>query len=234
MTWNNKSILAIIPARGGSKRVKKKNLRQIGGKSLVQRAVETALECSHIDQICVSTDDDEILNQSKAYQKVIGLKRPAEISDDKAPAIAYVKHALRTIGDFDLVVILQPSSPFTLPSDISNTIKQLDFDNGVEASVSVMEVDQEYNPLKLKKMVNNSIIPFFENEKGRVAAHEIPKLYTRNGSVYVVSKKLVEKGIIISDVSNAFLMPRERSVDINTEYDLKIAEFLFQTMKDEV
>lgn len=234
MSWNNKSILAIIPARGGSKRVSRKNLRKIGGKSLVERAIETAQNCTYLDKISVSTDDNEILEQVTKYKNIIGLKRPDQISDDKAPALDYVKHALEVLGDYDLVVILQPSSPFTLSSDISNTIEQLDFDNEVEASVSVMEVDQEYNPLKLKKMDNNSLSPFFENEEGRVAAHEIPKLYTRNGSVYVVSKKLINQGIVISDVSNAFLMPRERSVDINTEYDLKIAEFLFQNMKNEI
>lgn len=233
MAWHGKSVLAIIPARGGSKRVIEKNLRKIGGKSLVQRSIETALQNEYIDKVCVSTDHAKIIEQASEYKGVSPLLRPAEISDDKAPAIQYVEHALEELGEFDIIVILQPSSPFTNSSDISGTLNQLDFASGIEASVSIMEVDQEYNPLKLKKLAGAAILPFFEDEKGRVAAHEIPKLYTRNGSVYVVSKKLVQQGIIISDISNAYLMPRERSVDINTEYDLKIAEFLFQTSQNE-
>ncbi len=234
MAWNEKSILAIIPARGGSKRVIGKNLRKIGGIPLVERSIITALKCEFIDTICVSTDEPDSLAIAKKYDNVIGLKRPNKISDDKAPAIDYVKHALKEIGDHDLIVILQPSSPFTSSEDISNTILQLDFEKGIEASVSIMEVDQEYNPLKLKTLNGKFLEPFFENENGKVAAHEIPKLYTRNGSVYVVSKNLVNQGIIISDISNGYLMPRERSVDINTEYDLKIAEFLYQNMKNEI
>jgi len=234
MAWNGKSVLAIIPARGGSKRVIGKNLRKIGGIPLVERSIITALKCDLIDNVCVSSDEPESLLIANKYEKVIGLKRPDEISDDKAPAIDYVKHALKEIGNHDLVIILQPSSPFTTSEDIVNTINQLDFENGIEASVSIMEVDQEYNPLKLKKLNGKYLEPFFEKENGKVAAHEIPKLYTRNGSVYVVSKNLVEQGIVISDISNGYIMPRERSVDINTEYDLKIAEFLYQTMQDEI
>lgn len=238
MTYQGKKILAIIPARAGSKRVVNKNIRKLGGKSLVERAMELASSLPYlIDKVVLSSDGDLLLEEAKKFPNVIALKRPEDISGDKAPAITYVQHALQEVeksGDhYDIVVILQPSSPFTLPQDVEETIKKLDFENGIEASVSVMECDHAYHPMKLKRLTGSTLHSYLEDEKGKTAAHEIPMLYVRNGSVYVVSRKLVDQGIIISDRSNAHVMPRERSIDINDELDFSFAEFMFLKMKDQ-
>ncbi len=232
MAYQGKKILAIIPARAGSKRVINKNIRKLGGKSLVERAMELATSLNDIiDKVVLSSDGDLILQEAKKFPAVLALKRPDDISGDKSPAITYVKHALNEVEKdgirYDIVVILQPSSPFTLAEDVRSTIEKLDFGNGIEASVSVMECDHAYHPLKLKRLKDHRLTAYLEDEKGKTAAHEIPLLYVRNGSVYVASRKLIDEGIIISDVSNAHVMPRERSIDINDELDFSFAEFLF-------
>ncbi len=232
MSYQGKKILTIIPARAGSKRVVNKNVRKLGGKSLVERAMELAISLSDlIDKTVLSSDGDAILNEAKNFPEILALKRPEGISGDKAPAITYVQHALHEVeknGDhYDIVVILQPSSPFTLAEDVRGTIEQLDFANGVEASVSVMESDHAYHPMKLKRLQNKRLISYLEDEKGQTMAHELPVLYVRNGSVYVAGRNLVNKGIVISDESNAYVMPRERSIDINDELDFKFAEFMY-------
>jgi CMP-N,N'-diacetyllegionaminic acid synthase len=238
MAYQGKKIVAIIPARAGSKRVVNKNIRKLGGKSLVERAMELASSLNDlIDKVVLSSDGELLLEEARRFPNVVALKRPDAISGDKAPAITYVQHALQEVeklGDhYDIVVILQPSSPFTLPEDVQSTIEKLDFDNGIEASVSVMECDHAYHPMKLKRLVGATLQSYLEDENGKTAAHEIPMLYVRNGSVYVASRKLIDQGIIISDKSNAHIMPRERSIDINDELDFSFAEFMFTKMKNE-
>jgi CMP-N,N'-diacetyllegionaminic acid synthase len=235
MAFQGKKIVAIIPARAGSKRVIYKNIRKLGGKSLVERAMELASSIDIIDKVVLSSDGDLILKEAQKFPSVLALKRPEEISGDKAPAISYVHHALAEVekgGEYyDIIVILQPSSPFTLAADVRLTIEKLDFDKGIEASVSVMECDHAYHPLKLKRLKGDTLQAYLEEENGKTAAHEIPQLFVRNGSVYVASRKLVEQGIIISNVSNAHIMPRERSIDINDELDFSFAEFLFSKLE---
>lgn len=231
MAYQGKKIIAIIPARAGSKRVVNKNIRKLGGKSLVERAMELACSLDIIDKVVLSSDGDLILQEATKFSKVVALKRPEDISGDKAPAITYVQHALMEVeknGEhYDIIVILQPSSPFTLAEDVRLTIEKLDFDKGIEASVSVMECDHAYHPLKLKRLNGDTLQAYLEEENGKTAAHEIPQLYVRNGSVYVTSRNLIDQGIIISNLSNAYVMPRERSIDINDELDFSFAEFLF-------
>lgn len=224
-------VLGIVPARGGSKRVPRKNLRLLGGKSLVARAVEACLGAKTLSKTVVSSDDAEVLAIAEAYSQVVALRRPDEISTDTAPAIDYVHHALKELegaGEkrFDAVAIVQPSSPFTRPSDIDACVHMLESDPAADSAVSVMEVDHAIHPVKLKRMEGAQLLPYLEEERGRMAAHELPKLFVRNCSVYVAKRATIEKGSVIGDRSLGYLMPRERSVDINDELDWKFAEFL--------
>lgn len=219
-------ILGIIPARGGSKRVPGKNKKKLAGKALVRYAIEAALQAEEITDLVLSTDDDEILEIGKHYEKLIGLKRPEAISGDLAPAISYVHHALDTLGkDYDKVVIIQPTSPFTIGSDIDATIQLMD-QTEADSSVSVMKLDHAIHPVKLKTMDGLVLKPFLEEEKGRMAAHELPELYVRNCSVYVSSIEVIKAGKIIGDHCLGYEMPRERSIDINDPIDFEFAEFI--------
>ncbi len=224
-------VLGIIPARGGSKRVPGKNLRKLGGKELVARAIETCCEAKRLDAVLVSSDDEQVFAVAARYPKVRALKRPPEISGDQALAIEYVRHALAELekgGDpsFDAVAIVQPSSPFTTSADVDRTVTLLAHSPGADSAVTVMEIDHATHPVKLKRLEGDRLLPYLEEEQGRMAAHQLPKLYVRNCSVYVTRRACLEKGSILGDDSRGLLMPRERSLDINDELDWSFAEFL--------
>jgi CMP-N,N'-diacetyllegionaminic acid synthase len=158
------------------------------------------------------------------------LKRPPEFAADDSPAIDYVRHALAVLEQnqerrFDVVVILQATSPFTLPADIDGTIDLLRA-SGADTAVSVMRVDHAVHPVKLKTMSGDRLLPFLEEERGRMAAADLPEVFVRNCSVYATRRAVIESGRIIGDDCRGYVMPRERSVDINEPLDLELAEFL--------
>lgn len=219
-------ILGIIPARGGSKRIPGKNKKKLGGKELVRYAIESTLKSKEITDFVLSSDDDDILKIGKEYQNLICLKRPSNISGDLAPAITYVNHAIETFSkEFDIVVIIQPTSPFTLGEDIDNTIKLL-YHSDADSSVSIMKLDHAIHPVKLKTLQGFELKPFLEEESGRMAAHELPELFVRNCSVYASKINSIQSGKIIGDKCLGFEMPRERSIDINDPIDFEFAEFI--------
>lgn len=221
-------VLGIIPARAGSKRVPGKNLRELGGVPLVTRAIETALAAQRIDRLVVSSDDPKTLQIAGAYDRVTGLRRPLSLASDESLAIDYVKHALGEVEGrvgYGAIVIVQPTSPFTLATDIDDTIDLL-IRSGADSAVTVARVDQLVHPLKLKLLDGDRLRPFLEEERGRMAAHEIPDVYVRNGAVYATRREVVERGEIIGPDCRGMRMPRERSCDINEEIDFAFAEFL--------
>jgi CMP-N,N'-diacetyllegionaminic acid synthase len=226
-------ILALIPARAGSKRVSNKNIRPFGGTNLTEIAIKQALGIPQISTVALTSDSDELLNM---FQDIIGLeciKRPAEISNDKAPAIAYVKHALTLLENklsisYDYVMILQPTSPLRLTEDIVGTIQLMQKHPEADSAVSVMRVDHINNPIKMKVLKGDELIPFLEPEKGRLAADQLQVLYVRNGAVYLTRRKEIDTFIdVMGNTSVGYLMPAERSIDINETIDFKIAEYLF-------
>lgn len=229
------NVLAIVPARGGSKRVPGKNLRPLGDKSLVARSIEAARSAPSVAKVVVSSDDEAVLAIARAYPDVVALKRPAAISGDDAPAIDYVRHVFEALGPagaaFDAVAIIQPSSPFTLSADIDATVAVLDAAPQADSAVSVVELEHAIHPAKLKRLEGTKLVPYLEAEAGRMAAHELPKVFVRNCSVYVTRRSCLDnKGSIIGDDSRAYVMPRERSLDINDEVDWSFAEFMHARM----
>jgi CMP-N-acetylneuraminic acid synthetase len=160
------------------------------------------------------------------------LRRPEAISGDEALAIDYVRHALGELeaqgeAPFEAVAIVQPSSPFTTEKDIDGTVDVLARSPGADSAVTVMELEHAIHPVKLKRLEGDRLVPYLEEERGRMAAHELPKLYVRNCSVYATRRACLDKkGSVIGDDSRALVMPRERSLDINDELDWAFAEFL--------
>jgi len=225
-----KRTIGIVPARGGSKRIPRKNVVDLGGKPLVARALETALTARTLGAVVLTSDDDEALAVGASIPGVICLRRPPEISTDTAPAIDYVRHVLAALGErgdhaADAVAIVQPTSPFTVASDIDAVVELL-FSSGADSAVSIMQVDHAVHPLKLKALDGDRLLPLIEDERGRMAEHEMPKVYVRNGSVYASRAQTIEGGSLLGGDSRGFLMPRERSIDINDPLDLEFARFL--------
>lgn len=224
-------VLGIVPARGGSKRVAGKNRRVLGGRPLVVWVLDAVMAAREVDRVVLSSDDEATLELGASYANALCLRRPAELSTDEAPAIGYVRHAVEELGSrgeaaFDAVAIVQPSSPFTRPEDIDAVVSLLE-KSDADSAVSVMRVEHAVHPLKLKRLGDGgALLPYVEEERGRMSEHELPALYVRNGSVYVSRMSTIERGSIIGDDSRGFVMPRERSIDINDELDFSFAEFL--------
>jgi CMP-N-acetylneuraminic acid synthetase len=220
------NILGIIPARAGSKRIPGKNKKILAGKELVRYAIETAIDSTLITDLVVNSDDKEILKIASEYNKVISLERPQSISGDLTPAITYVNHSLDELKkQFDYVVIIQVSSPLTITEDIDNTLKLL-IQSGADSAVSIMKLDHAIHPIKLKTLDGNKLNPFLEEENGRMATHELPELYVRNCAIYASAIATINSGKVIGDDCRGYLMPRERSLDINDPIDWEFAEFL--------
>ena len=227
-----KNILGIIPARAGSQRVPKKNLRLLGGTPLVARAIESALEAKTLDRVMVSSDDKEVLSLARGYREVIVLRRPKELAQSNSPAIDYVKHSLNFVESehveqVDIVAIIQPSSPFTSPDDIDGTVNLLE-QSGADSAVTIMKVDHAIHPKKLKILTDDRLLPYIEDENGKMMEYELSNVFVRNGSVYVTHRYVIETGVFIGNDCRGYLMPRERSLDINEEIDFLFAEFLSQ------
>jgi CMP-N-acetylneuraminic acid synthetase len=224
------NVLGIVPARTGSKRLPGKNVCLLGGKPLVVWAVEAAHAARRLSRVVVSSDDDKILALATDDTRAIPLRRPADLAGDTSPAIDFVRHALETLeaaghDPFDAVAIVQPSSPLTLAEDIDATVALLER-TGADSAVSVVHVAHDVHPAKFKVLRGDRLLPYLEEEEGRMAAHDLPDVYVRNGAVYVSRRHVIDAGRIIGADCRAHVMPRERSVDVNDEMDLRFAEFL--------
>lgn len=226
-------ILGIIPARHGSKRVPHKNFRPFAGTSLTDLAIKQALEAQKLDRIVVNSDSPEVLRTAKAYLKqgIEVLERPEALATDTAPAIDYMLQTISYYEDrgerYDLVVIIQPSSPLRTGADIDATITLLETNPSADSAVSVVSVGHMTHPHKLKTMKANELIPWLVDEGQKTAAHEIPNLYVRNCAVYVFKTEHLLKGVTYGSKSLGYLMPPETSVDINEMLDFEFAEYLF-------
>jgi CMP-N,N'-diacetyllegionaminic acid synthase len=218
--------LGLVPARGGSRRVPRKNLADVGGKTLVRRALETALAARCFEIVALSSDDDEILAQAEGLAVAV-LRRPPELATSRARAADVVRHALGEleVGDspFDAVAVVQATSPFTAPSDIAGTVDLLRR-TGAGSAVSVVRLEAALHPAKLKRLDGDRLIPFFEDDR-LSPSHELPPVWVRNGSVYVFSRA-VAVGDLEADDVRGYEMPHERSLDIDTPRDLEIARYL--------
>jgi CMP-N,N'-diacetyllegionaminic acid synthase len=219
-------VLGIVPARGGSSRVPRKNLARLGGRTLVRRALETALAAGCLDVVALSSEDDEILAEADGLD-VVALRRPPELATDTARAAEFALHALQALDDpdspFDAVAIVQCTSPFTGPEDVAGAVELLER-TGAESAVTVSRIDAAHHPAKLKVLDGDRLLPFLEDDR-LTPSHELPPLWARNGSVYAFRRDVVERSLEADDV-RGYEMPPERSFDIDTARDLAIAAFL--------
>jgi CMP-N-acetylneuraminic acid synthetase len=174
--------------------------------------------------VALSSDDDDILAEAAGLD-VVALRRPAELSTGAARASEVALHALRELGDFDALAIVQCTSPFTAPEDVAGAVELL-ARTGAESVVTVAVADAGRNPLKLKRLEGDRLLPYLEDDR-LAPSHELETLWLRNGSVYAFRRDVVERGLEAEDV-RGYEMPRERSFDIDTAEDLAFAEFLVE------
>ncbi len=224
-------VLGIIPARKGSKRIPNKNWKELNGKPLITYMIEAALSAKSLDKIVVSTDATEVVAVCKKYPSIEVVMRPEQLAGDESPAVDYVKQVLDVLKEkyqesYDMTVILQPTSPLTLGEDIDATVNCLIKDRQADSAVSVVKLNHMVHPYKLKVMKDSVLLPFIEEENGRMAAHELPQVFVRNCAVYVSRVSVIDSNRIIGDHCIGHEMPESRSIDINDPLDFDFAEFL--------
>lgn len=216
-------ILAIIPARGGSKGVVRKNLRQVGGKPLIAWAIEAGRASRYIDRLILSSEDAEIIGAARQWGCEVPFVRPAELAQDDTPGIDPVLHAIGELPDYDLVTLLQPTSPLRTAADIDGCI-ELCMAEKAKSCVSVCEVEQ--HPAWMYKLDGQRrISPLLSGEPDYPRRQDLPPVYVLNGAVYVAECEWLRRNrTFIADNTLGYVMPRERSLDIDGELNLKICE----------
>ena len=225
--YTNKTFLAIIPARGGSKRLPRKNILDLCGKPLIAYTIEAALKSKYIDKVIVSSDDEEILNISKKIGADI-IKRPIDLANDTATTFDAIKHTIENVEKYDYIVLLQPTSPLRNEKHIDEAMELLE-KKKADAIVSVCEM--EHSPLWSNTLPKDgNMNNFLKDEILNKRSQDLEKYYRLNGAIYIckTDKLLENKSFFLKDNIFAYIMDREYSIDIDEEIDFKIAEVLMK------
>ena len=226
------TTLAVITARGGSKGIPQKNLSTILGKPLIAYTIEAALQTKTLTRTIVSTDDKTIAQVSEQYGAEVPFLRPQHLATDTATSIAVLQHAvtyLATEEDYttDLVVCLQPTSPLRTADDIDQAVN-LCLQSGADSVVSLCQA--KHHPYWMKKIFDGRVYPLInEDEQNYTRRQDLPPVYQLNGALYVTKGKvLLEENRILGEFTIPYIMPQERSIDIDTQTDLQTAESILQ------
>lgn len=226
--YKNKTFLAIIPARGGSKRLPRKNVLDLCGKPLISWSIEAGLKSKYIDKVIVTSDDDEILSISKEYGAEI-IRRPDELSSDTATTFDAIKHTIDNMKKYDYIILLQATSPLRDEKHIDESIELLETKNA-DAVLSVCEMDHSplwSNTLPQDGNMNN----FLRDEILNKRSQDLEKHYRLNGAIYICkTEKLLEnKGFLLKDNIFAYMMDRKNSIDIDEELDFNVAKVIMNS-----
>jgi len=227
-------ILGIIPARGGSKGIPGKNIKKLNGKPLIFYTIREAKKSKFLSRIVVSTENEKIANISKHYGVDV-IKRPKKLSEDTTSSEAVIKHVITHMKKkeefhVDIVVLLQPNSPLRKVNDIDNSVKKF-LNSNCSCVVSVCETSHTpYWMYKISK--NDKLEKLIKNKKVIKRRQDAPIVYQTNGAVYVFhAKKIMKDESIISGDVRAYVMPYERSIDIDQPFDLFICEMILTNWK---
>ena len=211
--------MGIIPARGGSKGVPRKNIHNLAGKPLIAWTIEEAKKSKYIDRLILSSDDTEIIQVARQWGCDAPFVRPSELAADNTPGIVPVLHAIDVLPEFAIVVLLQPTSPLRSVVDIDGCIETCMRKNAYSC-VSVTETEKSpYWMYRLDEA--DRMIPMIDFTGKSSNRQEMPKTYVLNGAIYVAQAKwLQEKKTFVTAQTIAYPMPQVRSVDVDTELDL--------------
>jgi CMP-N,N'-diacetyllegionaminic acid synthase len=229
--YKDKTFLAIIPARGGSKRLPRKNVLELNAKPLIAYSIEGGLDSIYIDKVVVTSDDDEILTISKKYGAVT-INRPDELASDTATTFDAIKHTVEHYEKYDYIVLLQATSPLRNEKDIDEAIELLESKNA-DAVVSVCEMD--HSPLWSNTLDKSlSMKGFLKDEILNTRSQDLEKYYRLNGAIYIckTEKLLEEKSFFLKDNIFSYVMDRVSSIDIDEEIDFILAGHLIKKKND--
>ena len=223
------TILAVIPARGGSKGVPRKNIRLLGGKPLLQYTAEAALAAKRLTKIILTTDDEEIAEAGRRCGLAVPFLRPPELARDDTPTLPVVQHAVRWLEErgerFDAVCLLQPTNPLRSARVIDACIELLE-SSGADAVVSVLPVPDKFNPHWVYFRGDDGALRLSTGETTPIPRRQLlPPAFHREGSVYVTRRDtLMERDSLFGQKVVGFAMKPEESVNIDTPEDWERAE----------
>lgn len=224
-------IIAIIPARGGSKGLPRKNIKLLNGKPLIAYTIEEALKSKFLDRVFVSTEDDEIAKISKNYGAEI-IQRPKDLAEDDSLRRDVIKHVIQTLKsklnyEAEVIVYLQPTSPLRTVTDIDSALDMY-LKNRYDSVVSVCKSSESpYWSLTIKNQIFKPLFgwDYFMNKQRQ----DLPTSYILNGALYITSvKKFIQNNNLFSKRTLPYIMPIERSIDIDDDLDFKLAELLIK------
>ena len=226
------NISSIIPARGGSKGIPRKNIKKLNGKPVIAYSIEASNSCNLINNTYVSTEDSEISQISKKYGADV-INRPKGLAEDTSSSIDVILNALDYLENndvlLDLFILLQPTSPLRTFKDIESSIN-LFLDNDCDSLVSVCELDHQVLlnfSLKNDYLIRNNNNSFFESRR-----QELPTYYSLNGAIYITTPDFIRKNkSFYSDKTIPYIMSKEKSIDLDTPFDFKLVEFLLNDVE---
>ena len=228
------STIAIIPARGGSKRILRKNMVLCGGRPLLAHTFEAAKASHRLDRIVLSTDDPEIADFGRSSGIEVPYMRPPQLAADDTPMIAVLQNLLEWL-DRDVsspaaaLVLLQPTSPLRTAAHIDAAVDLFSAKPNIDSVVSVVAPPHIYHPLKSWKILNGVLVPYLDNVKPIVGSRDLPPAWARNGpAILVMRPALVRSGELYGKRSLPYVMERDVSIDVDEPFDLAIADFLLR------
>lgn len=237
---SNKSpvVVGVIPARSSSKSIPRKNIAMVAGKPLIAHTIQAALDAKLIDRVIVSTDSQEIADMARSFGAEVPFLRPPELAQDDTPGIEPIIHAARWLNNNDdyhpdYVMVLQPTSPLRTAEDIEAAV-QLAQKQQADSVVSVCPVHQ--HPYWMKRITDDGrLVDFLSLGTDYTRRQDLPPVYALNGAIYLVRcEVLLEHKTFYTDHTYAYVMPPERSLDIDTLQDLYLAGLILkEKMKHE-
>lgn len=222
------STFALIPARGGSKGIPRKNIKLMAGKPLIVWTIEAALRSPLLDEVVVSTEDEEIAEVARRAGAQVPFIRPAALAQDATPGIDPVLHAMDQLPGFDSVLLLQPTSPMRTTADINGCLR-LAAEHGAPSVVSVCEPDT--HPYWTYRLCADLTMKRVLDAAAVTRRQDLPAVAALNGAMYFANAAWLRRnGALVGPETLAYMMPRERSVDLDTPLDWKIAELLLKEL----
>lgn len=231
----DQTVLAIILARGGSKRVPGKNIRPVFGKPLIAWSIEAAKKSKYIDRIIISTDDNKIAQVAKKFGAEAPFIRPPVFSSDTATSVSAILHTLNWIKKnenkkYDLFILLQPTSPLRTSQQLDESLENIADNNKAYTLISVTKVNQ--TPFWMKTINKQGFIEdFLKDEKSGAStrSQDLPTIYIPNGAIYIAKTNIfLKSNQLYTEKTIPFIMDRVYSADIDEEADFDFAEAMFQ------
>ena len=226
------TVLGVVPARGGSKGVPRKNIRLLAGLPLIAYTIRAARACPLISDVVVTTDDEEIRQVALEHGADAPFLRPDHLATDTANAVPTIQHAVQQMeqlhtAPYDYVVMLQPTTPLRTADDLTSALTRL-IDSKADGIISIVDVDN-WHPMKMKRFEGDRIVDYEKPPIENPPRQSLPPVYIVNGALYATNRDLfMQRNSFQGDRCLGYQMPLYRSVNIDTELDFMAAEYYLQ------